>query len=235
MAGPSSRLDTSGHAGISNVVRLRTGRSCLAHPGVASRGGVGRISRWYKDRAGRTVVDETSPQVDSASFVVPAGYAPRTAWTVLHYQLTPPRGTFFIIICLAAIAVTPLAWSISPILVAVGAAMLLVIALVLLVMWRNTERYVRATWVVGTTLYTEFERDTFTIREPSSTITTRYDAIKSLHVWKDMVALTPVTHATPAMYPADLFPERIRHRFATGEPRSRGSEARSASRTDRHG
>lgn len=161
------------------------------------------------------MAEQTSPTFDSASFVVPAGYAPRTAWAVLWYQLTPPRGTLFIIICLAAAAVIPLGWSISPIIVTTGAAALLVFALVLFTMWRNTERHVRATWMVGATLHTDFERETFTIREPSSTITTKYDAIKSLHQWRDMVALTPVTHATPTMYPADLFPERVRHRFVT--------------------
>lgn len=161
------------------------------------------------------MTEETSPQVDSAAFTVPASYASRTAWTVLSYQLAPPRGTLLIFIVLVAIAITVLASWISPVLVWVGVFMLLVAASVVFMIWLNTKRHVRAQWEVGSVLQSDFGSEAFTVRESATATTVRYDAVKSLHQWRDMVALTLHARSMPAMYPADLFPQNIRNRFET--------------------
>lgn len=159
------------------------------------------------------MADEALAPVDSTLFVVPTGYASEVAWAVLSYQMNPPRGTLMIIIVVLEMVMVGFGWTLSPLVVGFGVVALLMTVLAHFMVWFNTRRGVEANWVAGSTLKASFGRESFTVREGAVATTYRFDAVKSVQLWRGMVVLTLKARPLPSLYPAELFPDRVRGRF----------------------
>lgn len=154
----------------------------------------------------------------TARFVVPMGYAPRAARTMMSYMMAPRRGWLWYVIAACGVAAVLLGlagWPEAAIGFWVGVGILWLVVVMPLLILRNTIRQARAHLPAGLVLEAEFGPEEFTVREPSSTVTATYANFRSLEAWRDMVVLNALPRRSPSQFffPGALFPGEVRDRF----------------------
>ncbi len=153
-------------------------------------------------------------------FIVPEGWARRTAWSIVRYGFLPPASWPWVLIeavgvlCLVIRASGGARYGGLELL---GFVCLLVPPVLIALVGLRTQRAIARSLPVGSVLTTEFGAESFTVTGPKVSSTVEYSVYSRLVPRGRLVGLTAAGRRHPrAYYAAELFPEEIRSRFGAG-------------------